>query len=700
MRQGRRRVIGWWLRFSALSAATMGFHATAAAASPITYNDITLDPSSGLAWRRADSPALRAAWDAVKIKPFMSLPELNQTPIKRRGQPGVALIDYDNDGDLDVYVTNGPGRANSLFQNQLAQTHQATFVDVSTAAGVDATDQDSTGVCFGDIDNDGDEDLLVLGRMEPNRLFRNDGNGTFTNITTSANIGGGAAAHTSCTMGDVNNDGLLDIFVTNTFDWVRQDAIFTQYTAFNQHNQFYLNQGNNVFTDVTDAAGFKKLEGIPAGDATISWGAAFVDYDQDGVVDLMHCDDQAAMAPAAFAGINRGYVQTFHNDGTGHFTNVTAAVGIVGHQAQYMGISFGDLNSDGLMDFFATSVGDYLPPQFSFPIPPGIASSRWFLGQPGGGFKQLDAPPTSVFGWGTGMADYDNDGDTDIIYYGNLDVGPFISADNPGVIMNNDGNANFTWDRAATAQTGERVQRSEVMGTALGDLNGDGFVDIVHAAASYSATIPLVKYNEANPSAGFFNFPSPFNDVAYVMPLFFPIGPEEWEWAGVQAEEGILGVQISSGNENHWVKVKVKGSKGLANGGKVNRDGIGAVVKFTPDKGKPVLYPILGGSSHASEHALEQIFGLGSGTTGTVDILWPGGAHNRLYAAHAGESLVLPEIPCDYTKNYSGGKSAYTLCVTHALADLVAHNATDKATAGRLALSAGRAYDDAHAVGH
>lgn len=679
----RRALIG--LPFLIL-AATIPITSEAA---PITYTDIAQNSGSGLVWRRAPS-ATQAAWDAVKIKPYYQLKEQNETPLKWRGDPGVALIDYDKDGDLDIYVTNGPGRPNSLFQNQLAQTGQVTFVDVGAAAGVGAADQDSTGVCYGDIDNDGDQDLMVLGRMESNRLFRNEGNGQFTEITSTANVSGGIYGHTSCSMGDINGDGLLDIAVSNTFDWVRQDAIFTDYFAFNHKNQLFINKGNNRFEDVSPR--IQKLDNVPPGDATISWAVAMVDYDQDGDVDIIHNDDQAGLRPAQFAGINRGLQQLHKNDGKGNFTVSTLASGLT-DQGAWMGIAFGDLNSDGYMDMFGTNAGGWLVNQLGVPIPPDFTNSRWHLGGPGGTFTLpgVGALKATPFGWGCGMADYDNDGDTDIIYYGNLDDGPLITADNPGTILSNDGLANFTWDRNATLANAERVMRQDTHGVALGDLNGDGFVDIVHASGSYSPNIPLVRNNQS--------WGSPFDVVAYHMPLMYPIGPFEYEWAGVDSQEGLLGVELSSGNENKWVKVGVLGTVQLTSDGRVNRDGIGAVVKFLPEGGRPVMSPVLGGSSHTSQHSMVQGFGLGDKAKGMVEILWPtgnGGTKNRLYDVMAGETVTVPEIPCDYSKKWPGKKNQYSSCVNRALNQLYLRGVIDSTMSNRLRASASRAYDESH----
>jgi hypothetical protein len=668
-----------------------------AVAAPITFTDIAQNPATGTTYRRQKSTT-DATFDAIKLKPFMSLLEFNSAPEKSRGAPGVALLDYDNDGDLDIYAPNGPGRANSLYQNQFAQTGHLTFVDVAVAAGVDATDMDSTGVCFGDIDNDGDEDLLVLGRMEPDRLFKNNGNGTFTNISAAAGVGGGARGHTSCSMGDVNGDGLLDIFVSNTYDWSSKYAIYTNLFGYNHPNELYLNGPGNVFTDASASSGIQTLLNVPPGNATISWGAALVDYDQDGFVDILHSDDQGALPTSGFAGVDRGLIQVHHNDGTGHFSNRTGTIpAFARHASAWMGFSFGDVNSDGLMDIFSPSVGDYMVQQFGISVPPGFFSSTLFVGAPGGQFNDTSAlggapPPLSVtpFGWGNAMFDYDNNGTTDIAFYGGLDAVPFVTADNPGVILTNDGAGHMTWDAAATASTADYVRRNIVEGMAVGDLNGDGFGDIVWISSQFMAanTIPTVLFNQKWGSA--------FDSQAYFLPTFTHIGPLEWEWTGVQPTDGYLGVQVNSAsNGNHWVKVKVKGTKGLTSGGKNNRDGIGAIVKFTPQDGKTVMSPVLGGSSYASEHSLTQGFGLGSKTEGTVDVFWPGGVHNRLYHVMSSETVTIPEIPCDFAKTWSS-KGAYLACVNMSVAQLVANGTINGGQSARLILSAVQAYNDSH----
>ena len=292
-----------------------------------------------------------------------------------------------------------------------------------------AADQDSTGVCYGDIDNDGDQNVLVLGRAEPNRLFENQGDGTFADISASSNVDGGNFAHTSCSLGDINLDGLLDIFVSNTFDWTSREAIFVDATFFSDHNQLFLNKGNNQFIDVSTTSGVQELAGLPPGvvdGSGISWAGAMVDYDGDGDIDIFTADDQAANLRVAdepdvpgAVGQDVGFVHVFENDGSGQFTDVTVDVG-TNTPGQWMGLSFADFNCDGNMDFFGSNMGDYAFTAIAVPFvyDLGDSSSRWFLGQSDGTFADpgLGGLVADPFGWGNTAVDYDNDGDTDIIY--------------------------------------------------------------------------------------------------------------------------------------------------------------------------------------------------------------------------------------------------------------------------------------------
>ncbi len=320
----------------------------------ITFHDIAANGGAGIEYHRTPSTT-NAAYEALKHQSTYTFTDLLATPDKPRGSPGVALLDFNNDGALDIFVTNGPGHANKLYKNLLIEIGQLEFTDVATQVGVSAPEMDATGVCYGDINNDGYEDLYVLGRNEPNRLFVQNGGGTFTEVGAVAGVGGGTYTHTSCSFGDINGDGLLDIAIANTEDWSNQLAIIAVPFDLNQPNQLFLNLGDGHFSDVSDSSGFRTLAGLPPGVATISWAIAMVDYDLDGNIDIIHADDQGAFPSAKYGGLDRGMLHLLHNDGTGHLTDraVTAGTNKFG---AWMGLAFGDFDSNGSLDFFATTL--------------------------------------------------------------------------------------------------------------------------------------------------------------------------------------------------------------------------------------------------------------------------------------------------------------------------------------------------------
>ena len=148
-----------------------------------------------------------------------------------------------------------------------------------------------------------------------------------------------------------------------------------------------------------------------------------------GDIDIISGDDQGAIPTAHEGGIDRGLLHVFTNDGSGHFTdtNMQAGVGVVG---SWMGLSFGDLNCDQRMDFFASNAGDYMLASMGMPYQAGGMTTRWFLGQDGGTFADPGVGDLGVtsFGWGTVIRDYDNDGDSDIIFSGGLNNAAFVEA--------------------------------------------------------------------------------------------------------------------------------------------------------------------------------------------------------------------------------------------------------------------------------
>lgn len=623
----------------------------------ITYTDIVKDGSSGVSYERKPSPRLDQV-DALKAQGFLNLPnDVATFPMHARGKPGIAVFDFDNDGDLDIYVTNGPGAANSLLVNQLIETGELKFIDMATKAGVDATEHDSQGVVFGDINNDGYADIYVLNVAGPNILYLNNGDGTFMDITETAGVGGGSRTSSSATFGDVNGDGLLDLYVGNFGTYIFAN-IFGSPFGLTEHNQLFINQGNNTFVDASATSGIEDLNGfaaINAGAAGATWAVAAIDYDLDGDLDLFSLDDQGGMLVAADGGTDRGLIHLHVNDGSGNFTDKSVEIG-VSLPGGWMGVSFGDFNSDGHLDFFATNLGTY-GAQALADFPSTFWENQWFLGTKDGTFT-VPANIPSVFGWGTSAFDYDNDGDTDIVYHGGLENPFLFFLDNPGLILKNDGNANFAYDLNARSMTNHTLR--SVHGSAVGDLNNDGFVDIVSVSNfDVPDNAPLIPWAPVGtPLDGDVYFipsfiPSETEPVAHLNPALIP---------GMKVRNGTLSIEISSAdNGNNWAQFKLLGTKGIVSGGKANRDGIGAIVKFTPEGGKTIMQPVLGGSSHLSQDSIIVTVGLGKAAKGDVEILWPGGVKNVLRNVKAGERLTIPEIPVSYDAVISAPDYMHTI---------------------------------------
>lgn len=662
--------------------------ATLPAASAVTFQDIAANGGAGLVYGRTPSARLAIQQAFVADSLIDVETEYRNSPIKTYGAPGVAVVDFDGDGDADIYVANGPGTPNSLFRNLLRETGQVEFEDVAQAAGATLTAQDSQGICYGDIDNDSDLDLFVTGYKD-NRLLENQGDGTFEDITAASGTTSEGKTSTSCAMGDVDGDGLLDILVANAFDLI-SIRIFSEPFTRHEHNQLLINAGGNVFSDQSAGSGLRELAGLAVpGSALTSWAASLIDIDMDGDLDAVIAQDQHdAPNPA-------GYPRVFLNDGTGHFADETLNLGL-DRNGDWRSLAFGDVNCDGRFDMFLSNIGDYI----FFPgNPPGAWASRWFLGQSDGTFADpgVGALVTTPTGWGAAMADYDNDGDTDIVYHGGWEYPLFWDESNSGVILNNQGcSASFTWDNAAVAGSTNHVDRN-VEGLATGDFNEDGFVDVVTVAsfdiAPGTLRIPLFSYPLG----------SPFDVVAAsgFVPAAVPTAdPNTFFWLGFPRLPGSLSVEINSGNANHSASFDLVGTIGLVDNqvsaGRVNRDAIGAIVRFTPAGGQPSLIPVLGGSSYASQNSLTAQAGMGTAVSGTVEVQWPGGVRNRLYDVAASERLVLPEIPCSFDAAVS--RNDYEKCVKESLKDL-RHPHADLLThaeADRLEASALRAYDESH----
>ena len=645
--------------WAAVAGGLVAFTVLAQAnAQNVTFTDIA-GVNTGVTFERAPSDRYQTAlqlYQGSQQTPI-TLMDVPSFPIKHRGIPGVAILDYDDDGDLDIFVTNGPDADNALYSSQLEETGQLTFIDVAQSAGVADNANDVTGVCFGDMDNDGDDEIMTIIDNGPVTIYDNNGDGTFTPSNIGGSIGG-----VSCATGDIDNDGYLDLVVSNTFNHDSLVPILVEPFLFNQHNQLFRNNGNGTYSDVSATSGIQTLAGVPAPFAGITWAIQFVDFDEDGDVDIIAADDQGGIPSAAFMGVDRGFAQFYTNDGTGHFTVNTDDLFI----GEFMGVASADFNGDGSIDTFLTNFGDYFLPLIGVPTTVNEYSSRWFFGDGDGGWTDpgIGSLNANVFGWGCSAQDFDNDGDTDILYQGGLDMHLLLDSSNSGAMYVNDGSGNFSFDQSAFTTNYTRLN---VQGMAAGDLDQDGFVDVVSASnLALPTPIPLVPY-----AAVGLQFGSPHDSASFFTPGFDETAPGsgEFVWNGLIPPNGPVTIEINDANNNNdSITVETFGSIGVTNNGSVNRNGIGATITVTPRHETPQKIPVAGGGSYASQDSLEKVFGLGTRNRAKVDVLWPGGVKNRLYGVRQGRHVVFPEIPCSI--DGSGPFWQYLGCVASSLHDL------------------------------
>ncbi|RKY75168.1 hypothetical protein DRQ00_10995, partial [candidate division KSB1 bacterium] len=369
----------------------------------------------------------------VQVIAFVTFTDVTEiSGVGTRGNNhGIAFGDYDNDGDLDIYVTKGNYESNILYQNN----GDGTFTDVTYIAGVGHCGYGYHSV-FGDYDNDGDLDLYIANANMPNVLYQNNGDGTFTDVTTFAGVGD-AGYSRSVVFADLNNDGYLDIYVAKAANQANilyrnnRDGTFSDvsnvagvadqsYSAsvvcgdYNndgfldiyianfrgEANVLYRNNGDGTFTNVTKIAG--------VGDSGWGHSAAFGDYDNDGFLDIyvVNCKEHPNVL--------------YHNNGDGTFTDVTEAAG-VGNIQYGRGVTFADFNNDGNLDIYVSNSG----------------RNVFYSNNGDGTFSDLSSE-SGLDNWGEGVSvstgDYNNDGWLDI-YLGNW-------KDKPNILFQNNGNSN------------------------------------------------------------------------------------------------------------------------------------------------------------------------------------------------------------------------------------------------------------------
>ncbi len=484
---------------------------------------------------------------------------------------GVALLDYDNDGWLDIYLVNGstfdalsdkatPPHA-ALFHNN----HDGTFTDVTAKAGV-ANDRWGFGAVVGDYDNDGWPDIYVT-NYGANRLYHNNHDGTFTDVAASAGVALGNWS-TGATWGDYDGDGLLDLFVPGYVHFDPSDrSKLTGLCQFRgiqvmcgprglkgEPDHLFHNNGNGTFTDVSEHAG--------VADSSRYYGLAslFIDVNGDGRPDLLVANDSTP-----------NYLYTNKGDGTFQDDSYTSgfALNESGREIAAMGIAEGDLSHHGSVDLYITTFSDDYNTLFRNDGKGNFTDTT---------YRDGIAEPTIPFlGWGDGMFDYDNDGWLDV-FIANGHVYPSVDSQNwgttwaerPLLFHSNAGKLTLV---PAVENTG-LAKLAAARGMAFGDLFNDGHIDVV------------VNNMDSTPSL--------FRNVVH--------------------------------NDNHWIAFRLIGSPQLSPRNRRSPvDAVGATVYLTAG-GMRQRFDITAGGSFASSSDQRPHFGLGKATRiDKLEIVWPSG---------------------------------------------------------------------------
>lgn len=481
---------------------------------------------------------------------------------------GVAMLDYDNDGRMDLFFTNGaalkdpmpkaelPDKREAKFWNRLYhQKKDGTFEDVTAAAGLRGEGY-SMGVAAADYDNDGFPDLYVTG-YGGNHLYHNNGDGTFTDVTKKLGVGAGGWS-TSAGWLDYDRDGRLDLFVARYVDWdfesgsVYCGEIREGYRAYCHPDNFkgtsnilYHQRPDGSFEDVS----VKAQIGDPNGKAL---GVALGDFDNDGWLDIFVANDSVRQS-------------LYHNRGDGTFDDIaiTSGAGYDENGKTYagMGIDIGDYDNDGFADVFITTLSTETYPLYhnDHDLSFTYATNSTGLGQ-----------ITLMFsGWGTHFIDADNDGLRDLfVSQGHVldtieKTNPYIRYKESPLLMMNTGKAFVNVSATAGAPFANALAGR---GSAFGDINNDGQIDVVIAALDGP---PLILRND--------------------------------------------------GTKNHWLGLSLVGSKS-------NRNGIGARITVTNGTGAKQVFDVNTAGSYLSSSDPRIVAGLGNlASVQSVRIQWPSG---------------------------------------------------------------------------
>jgi enediyne biosynthesis protein E4 len=533
-------------------------------------------------WRWAGVPLLRAASlpDAESLSPVTYVDVAEQAGltavntwggihhksyiIEAKGS-GIAFFDYDNDGWLDIYLTNGSRVDNKFPDGKVPHTHlyknnrDGTFTDVTEKSGLGRTGW-QVGVCVGDYDNDGWDDLFLT-FWGHNVLFHNNGDGTFTDMTRKAGLYEEAVRWGSgCTWIDYDRDGWLDLFVAHYIvldlaktpapgqagncQWKGFPVMCGPHGLPGETNNLYHNNGDGTFTDVTEKAG------ILAPGPRYSITAVSYDFDNDGWPDIYVAVDSE---PSIL----------YHNKHDGTFEDIAVVAGCAynedGQAQAGMGVGVGDYDCDGWFDIFKTNFADDTANLYHN-SGDGTFTDNTFMSGVGVNTQNVQ--------WGCGFADYDNDGWPDIIQV-NGHVYPEVDEHHlgqtfkePRIVYHNLGNGRF---QDVSAQMGPGItERFSSRGCAFGDFDNDGDIDIV------------VNNMNDRPSL----------------------------------------LRNDGGNKNRWIKVKLLGTK-------CNRTALGARVRVVTGSHSQID-EVHSGSSVMSQCDLRLHFGLGQAqVVDSLEVKWP-----------------------------------------------------------------------------
>lgn len=509
--------------------------------------------------------------------------ENDETPAKNAPETmpgGVAIFDYNGDGRPDIFFTNGaniatlkkddPKYRNRLFRND----GNGVFTDVTDQAGLAGTGYD-IGVAVGDYDNDGHPDLFVAG-LHHSTLYHNNGNGTFTDVTVKSGLDAslnhpdpeyGAFWATTAVWVDVNNDGLLDLFVVNYMQWTYSDQPLCGFKTVadycspkyykGQPNQLFLNNGDGTFRDASKEWGVRDHVGK-------GMGVGMADYDLDGKPDLFVTNDAS-------------YNSLFHNLGN-KFEEVAFDAGVAltedGNFISGMGLDFRDIRNTGYPDIGFVALNNQ-----TFPIFENTGKGNFKETTTESGMRELSR---SMSGFGAGFYDFDNDGWKDMfVSRGHVESisMPSQPVDQYNTVFRNLGKSG-KW-QALTEEAGlNAAPPARHRGCAFGDLDGDGRIDVVVTALAADAEIWMNR----------------------------------------------------SPNSGHWLEFALKGTKS-------NRDGIGARIKLVSKSGTQYNH-MTTSVGYASSSDGPVHFGLGKDTVADlVEIHWPSGIVQTLEHV-AGDRIV------------------------------------------------------------